>query len=331
MARIIDQIKGKIVGEVLSQDELETVMLEYKYHPVETDDNAETIKFTNYSSQIWIDADRDENGNILVESEDKIRSVNRLENESTRVEPFRSYEDLEKVMNYFKDNGFYNHWITGWLMVSLGRRVGDTIALKWSDIFAKSGKYRERLTQLKEEKTGKKVAPRLNALARLRIDEYIDMVGAKPMRHYGERIVDTSSAAFRKMTKKAIDETGIEGTLSTHSYRKFYANTIYRLHPQDVNNLTIIQSILGHSDPEITKIYIGEIDRKIDQYNEDYANYMIAKNNGINMDISNSPIIAVKSDDFRDLLSQLWDMCAEGNDKFDSINKVLGMTEQKMV
>lgn len=328
MARTIDKIKERIFEQVLSQDELENIMAEFCYYPVEKDDETDTIKFTNYSSQIWIDGEKDNDGNILITN---VRSVNRLESEPTRVEPFRSYEDLEKVMNYFKDNGYCNHWITAWLMVSLGRRVGDTIALKWSDIFRKDGKYRERLTQLKEEKTGKKLAPRLNALARLRIDEYIAMVGIKPMKHYNEQIVNTSSAAFRKMTKKAIEVTGIDGVLSTHSYRKYYANTIFKLHPQDADNLMIVQTLLGHSSPEITKIYIGEIDKKQDKYNEDYSNYMIARGNGINMDISNSPTLSLKSEDFREILSKCWDMAQNGEDKFEGINKLIGMAEQLMI
>lgn len=328
MAKVIDSIKKDILEQVLSLNELENIMSVYRYSLVEKDGETDTIKFTNYSSQIWIDGEIDGSGNILVSN---VRSVNRLENESTRVEPFRTYEDLEKVMSYFKDNGYYNHWITGWLMVSLGRRVGDTISLKWSDVFRKDGKYRERLTQLKEEKTGKKLAPILNALAKQKIDEYISMVGIKPMQHYFEPIVDTSSAAFRKMVKKAIDSVGLEYSLSTHSFRKYWANTIYRLHPQDADNLMIVQTMLGHSDAMTTKVYINEIDRKQDKYNEDYSNYMIARENGINVDISNSPVIALKADDFRELLSECFDMAKEGKDKFEAVNELIGMSEKLMV
>ena len=329
MAKTIDAIKDKILEQVLSQDELENIMAEYRYHLIETEDGTDMIKFTNYSSQIWMGVYREENnGNILITN---VSRVNKIESEPTRVEPFRSYEDLEKVMNYFKDNGYYNHWIIGWLMASLGRRVGDTIALKWSDIFRKDGKYRERLTQLKEEKNGKKLAPRLNALAKLRIDEYIETVGIKPMQHYNEQIVNNSSAAFRKMVKKAIENVKLDYALSTHSFRKYWANTIYRLHPQDADSLIIIQTMLGHSSPEITKIYIGEIDKKQDKYNEDYSNYMIAKDNGTYVDISNSPIVALKSDCFRDLLGKCFDLAINGEDKFESINKIIGMAEQMMI
>ena len=106
MAKTIDVIKEKILEQVLSLSELENIMLEYHYHPVERDDDTDIIKFTNYSSQIWVDGEKDNDGNILISN---VRNVNRLDPEPTRVEPFRTYEDLEKVMNYFKDNGYYNH------------------------------------------------------------------------------------------------------------------------------------------------------------------------------------------------------------------------------
>lgn len=329
MAKTIDEIKEKILEQVLSQDELENIMAEYRYHLIETEDSTDMIKFTNYSSQIWMGVYREENnGNILITN---VSRVNKIESEPTRVEPFRTYEDLENVLNYFKTNGYYNHWITGWLMTSLGRRIGDTIALKWADIFRADGKYRKRLTQLEEEKTGKKLAPILNALAKQKIEIYIELTGIKPMQHYDETIVDNSSAAFRKMLKKAVNNVGLEYSISTHSFRKWYANTIYRLHPQDADNLMIVQTMLGHSSPEITKIYIGEIDKKQDKYNEDYTDYMIAKDNGIYVDISNSPIVSLKSDCFRDLLEKCFDLAINGEDKFESINKIIGMAEQMMI
>lgn len=332
MAKIIDKIRDELLENVLSFDELEETMSNYRYYLVEEESEDEEydqniIKFTNYSGQIWIEGDIDENRNILIA---KVTPITRLENESTRVEPFRTYEDLEKVLNYFKDNGYMNHWITACLMASLGRRVGDTIALKWSDIFKKNGKYRVRLTQLKEEKTGKKLAPRLNALAKLYIDEYIKAIGIKPMEHYDERIVNNTSAAFRKMLKKAVDVSGLDYPLSTHSFRKWWANTIYMLHPQDTDNLMIIQTMLGHSDINTTKLYINYIDRKQDKYNEDYAQYMMNKINGVDTYVSNSPVVSLLWEDLREILSASFDMGANGQDKFEAINELIGKTEQLM-
>ncbi len=328
MARKTDIIKEKILNEVLSMTELENIMAEFEYVPVESEDDTEIIKFTNYSSQIWIEGETDTEENILVSN---VSVVSRVESEPTRVEAFRSYEDLEKVLNWFWDNCHYNHWITAWLMTALGRRVGDTCNLKWSDIYKKDGKYRDRLTQLKEEKTGKKVAPILNALAKMKIEEFVSTTEAVPMDRYMEKIVDTKPSAFRKMLKKAVSEVGLTYDISTHSFRKFWANTIYRLNPQDADNLMIVQSMLGHSSPEITKIYIGEIEKKQDKYMEKYSDYLISKGQGIDAEISNSPMMVIKAEDFREILSRCWDMSANGISKFDGINELIGIAENCMV
>lgn len=327
MSRKVDAIKELILDQVLSMSELENIMAKNSYQLMESDDDGD-IKFTNFTSQVWIEADRDASGDVLIT---KVKRVNKVENEPTRVEPFRTYEDLEKVLNCFYDNGYYNHWITGWLMVSLGRRVGDTVALKWSDIYKRDGRYRERLTQLKEEKTGKKLAPIFNVLAKTKIEEYIKLTGVEPMKNYTDQIVDNSSAAFRKMLKKAVDAVDINYPISTHSFRKYWANTIYRLHPQDADNLMIVQTMLGHSDIMTTKIYINEIDRKQDKYNEDYSQYMLSKGMGLDVEISNSPIIPLKADDFRELVSKCYDDAKNGADKFEVINKIIGLAEKLML
>ena len=328
MARKTDIIKGKILNEVLSMTELENIMAEFGFLPVEAEDDSEKIKFTNYKSQVWISGETDTKGNILVAD---VSVVNRVESEPTRVEAFRSYEDLEKVLNWFWNNGHYSHWITAWLMTALGRRVGDTCNLKWSDIYKRGGNYRERLTQLKEEKTGKKVAPILNALAKMKIEEFIAVASVIPSDSYTEKIVDTKPSAFRKMLKRAVEEVGLSYAISTHSFRKYYANTIYRLNPQDSDNLMIVQSMLGHSSPEITKIYIGEIEKKQDKYMEKYSDYLISKGNGEDMEISNSPMMVIKAEDFREILSKCWEMSLTGMNKFDGINELIGIAENCII
>ena len=331
MARKIDKMKSEIIGEVLSPTELENYMNKHDFIVIESDEFDDTknlIKFTNYKSQIWVECETDDENNILVLNLKNIANIN---NESTRVEPFRTYEDLEKVLNYFKDNQMYHHWFTSCLMVSLGRRVGDTIALKWSDLFLTNGEYRERLTTLKEEKTGKVVGVKLNALAKFYIEEYCKLVEIEPMEHYKERIFSNSDAAFRKMLKQAVQTSGLVYPISTHSFRKYYANTIYKLHPQDVDNLMIVQTMMGHSDLETTKIYINEIDRKVDRYGVDYAEYMLKKKNGEEVEISNSPYLSVTWKDFRELCSKLYDMGKDGEDKFNAISKIYSMAEKCMV
>ena len=145
------------------------------------------------------------------------------------------------------------------------------------------------------------------------------------------KLTKSITADERKMLKKAISEVGLTYALSTHSFRKYWATTIYRLNPQDADNLMIVQSMLGHSSPEITKIYIGEIEKKQDKYIEKYSDYLISKGQGIDMEISNSPMMVIKSEDFREILSKCWEMSRTGISKFDGINELIGIAENCVV
>ena len=100
------------------------------------------------------------------------------------------------------------------------------------------------------------------------------------------------------VTEKDLNpEAGLSYPVSTHSFRKYYAYTIYKLHPQDSDNLMIVQTMKGHSDLETTKRYINEIDKKSDKYNYDYADYMLKRRSGEEVEISNSPILSIAWED----------------------------------
>lgn len=60
-----------------------------------------------------------------------------------------------------------------------------------------------------------------------------------------------------EILKKAAEEFGLE-SITSHSLRKTYSYIIYNENDKDI---TIVQDLLGHSSPEITKRYIG-IDRE---------------------------------------------------------------------
>lgn len=340
MAKQIDRIKAQLENEIFSLTELENIMGTYGYVPMEFDnENEDIIKFTNYTSQIWIKPDSCDGDCIIV---DKVSLVTKIESKPTKVRVFQSYEDLIAVLDYFKEHDQYDFWLIAWLCTSLGRRVGDVISLKWSDLFKPNGRYQYRLETLKEEKTGKVVGALINALATTMIDEYCQIRDINLVKAYKERIfIDGDRSLekaqknkyeqFRKALKDAVEAAGINYPVGTHSFRKWYANTLYKLHPQDANNLEIVQQILGHSSKEMTAIYIEEIDRRIDRYNADYAAFMLDKMKGIETEISNSPVVSFKAEDFRDILSQLWDRAVSGTDKFEVINDIIGLAEKCML
>ena len=331
---IVEDIKRKINGEVVSETELENLMAELGFSPLTTDDDAENLlKYTNFKCQIWVDTVRDEENNLLCEN---IRQVTKEKGEETKVEPIHTFEDLLSIEDYFKENKQYQYWLIGWLIASLGRRVGDIVALKWSDLYKINGAFRDRLSTLKEEKTGKTIGLSFTNFARARIEEYCELESINPMEHYNEGVFTVGSAAFRKNLKKAIDYVGIDYPVSTHSLRKFFGTMLAKLHPNDGNAIKIIQYIFGHSSEEITKVYIGTIDEKKDKFVSDLSDYLENSYDGKSFEIDNSPVITLKTADLRDLIQQIYTegMSAnsqDGTEIASAIGKFITIAESKMV
>lgn len=306
-------------------------MSEYCYYPLEDEDSDNIIKFTNYKSQIWIRFERDEENDLFVT---KTSYVTKIKGEPTKGDPFHSFDDLNKVLKYFVDKEQYHHWLISCLMVSLGRRVDDTVSLKWSDIYTCNGKFRTRLTTLKEEKTGKKLGVRLHQFAQDCIIEYCNINSIKPLTVYNNKIFSIGTPAYRAALKKAIKEIGIEYPCSTHSFRKFYGNTMYKLHPQDADSIKMVQFMFGHSSEDITKGYIGAIDEKIDKFTQDYSDYLVAKRDGKSFDINSSPVIVLRMVDLREVLQKAYLSGKEnpdGENDIEVMNQFLSIVEEVRV
>lgn len=331
---IIDDIKRKINGEVVSETELENLMAEFGFSTLNIDEETENLlKYTNYKCQIWIDVVRDEENNLLCEN---IRQVTKEKGEETKVEPIHTFEELLAIEDYFKNNGQNQYWLIGWLISSLGRRVGDIVSLKWSDLYKINGNFRDRLSTLKEEKTGKTIGLSFSNFARARVEEYCEMENINPMECYNEKVFSVGSAAFRKNLKKAIDYVGIDYPVSTHSLRKFFGTMLSKLHPNDGNAIKIIQYIFGHSSEEITKVYIGTIDEKKDKFVNDLSDYLENSYVGKAYEIDNSPVITLKTADLRELIQEIYTegmsvSSQNGIEIASAIGKFISIAESKMV
>ena len=53
--------------------------------------------------------------------------------------------------------------------------------------------------------------------------------------------------------------------------------------------------------------------------------------NGKKPIIKNSPVIPLKAEDFREIISECFDMAQNGEDKFEVINKLIGKAEKCMI
>lgn len=276
----------------------------------------------------------------------------------TEVYPFWYMEDIVGMMNYFAENELWNWYLTFNIGLLLGRRVGDTLLLKWSDFYYENGRMKDEM-EIKEQKTGKISRPYICGACKLAIKEYIEKTGINPMENYDEFVfpterktqllkskdeyseddfneamgeaVHSQGCVYRKHFKRAAKHIGIEYEVSTHSTRKSFGYWSVKLHPYDLTTVDKLQGIFEHSDRNTTLNYIGMSREGEIKLYEDMGDFISQIKNGEKPIIKNSPVVPLKSDDFRDLLSKCWEMAKSGKDKFDGINELIGMAEQLMV
>lgn len=278
----------------------------------------------------------------------------------TEVYPFWNIEDIKNMMDYFKKKEMWHWYLVFCLGLLLGRRVGDTLSFKWSDFFYKNGRMKDEV-DIREQKTGKSTRPYVSGACKKAIQLYVDVTGIDPIsddnyndfiitnpaktellknkdnmnvEEYYEQMKDilrSQAAAYRKQFKLAAEDSKIKYPVSTHSTRKTFGYWSVKLHPYDVTTIDKLQGIFAHSDRNTTLHYTGIArEDEIKLYN-DMGDFITAISNGEKPVVQNNPVISLKSDDLRKILSQCWDMSKTGSDKFEGINKIIGMIEEQMV
>lgn len=276
----------------------------------------------------------------------------------TEVYPLWYIEDIKNMMNWFKEKKMWHWYLVFNFGLLLGRRVGDTLSFKWSDFFYPNGRMKDEI-EIKEQKTGKVTRPYVCGACKDAIRFYIEQTHVNPIDNFNDFIVTTNqksellkhrsdyteeeynelmhraiksqSCAYRKQFKAAADDCGIKYPVSTHSTRKTFGYWSVKLHPYDVTTVDKLQGIFSHSDRNTTLHYIGIAREDEIKLFNDMGDFITSINNGERLIIKNSPVVPLKSEDFRDILSQCWDMAKNGDDKFEAINKLIGVAEGVMV
>lgn len=136
---------------------------------------------------------------------------------------------------------------------NLGIRIGDVLNLKLSDIIRDGDRYRLNIT---EEKTGKKRTFSVPDEVYGFLRDYAKQqnIGRNDL------LFPITVRAVQKHLKVVCDYLGYDN-ISTHSFRKWYATDIYNATGHDI---ILVQHLLQHSSPNITRRYIGIADEKIE-------------------------------------------------------------------
>jgi len=141
------------------------------------------------------------------------------------------------------------------LEANLGMRIGDILQLKLSDIVRDGGRYHLNIV---EEKTGKRRSFTVPPEIVIWLHDYADQNGIKKT----ERLFPLTVRAVQKHLSVVCDYLEIEENISTHSFRKFFATSIYR---ENGNDLVLVQNLLQHSSPAITRRYIGISEERMEK------------------------------------------------------------------
>ena len=143
---------------------------------------------------------------------------------------------------------------------NLGIRISDIVKLKLSDIVNDGGRYRLAIT---EQKTGKQ----RTFTVPLVIYQYIENYCLRNGIGKNELMFPLTTRAIQKQLAIVCDYLGYEG-ISTHSFRKFFASSIYQKNGCDI---VLVQRLLQHSSASVTQRYIGIEPQRIEKAIEGHA------------------------------------------------------------
>ena len=132
------------------------------------------------------------------------------------------------------------------LMANTGLRIGDILQLKLSSVIKDGDRYRFNIV---EQKTGKE----RNFTVHDSIYNYMLNYAVDNKISRDARLFSLSERAVQKHLKAVCSSLGLIN-VSTHSFRKYFATTIYN---NNNYNIAIVKELLQHSSIATTQRYIG--------------------------------------------------------------------------
>ncbi|MCM1144044.1 MAG: tyrosine-type recombinase/integrase [Blautia sp.] len=175
------------------------------------------------------------------------------------TQPIKKNSEIEKLRQYFYDNGEIRNYTLITLGINTALRISDLLQLTWRDVWNFERQcFREHLI-ISEQKTDKTANIYLNEQCRKCLAEWKRELsdGIYPSEYIFKSRVGNNKPIGRNrayvIIKKAWQNLGGEGNISCHSLRKTFG---YHAWKQGVSP-AVIMSIYNHSSMEITKRYLS--------------------------------------------------------------------------
>jgi integrase len=132
------------------------------------------------------------------------------------------------------------------IQANLGLRIGDILKLTLNSFVLDGSRYRLNIIEEKTSKTRQFTVPN-------EIYNYIKIYSLENNLKATAKLFDISERAVQKQLKIVCDYLNLEG-ISTHSFRKYFATSIYL---ENDYNIQLVSQLLQHSNTSITQKYIG--------------------------------------------------------------------------
>lgn len=139
------------------------------------------------------------------------------------------------------------------VQANIGIRISDILKLRLNDIVYESGRYH---LDIVEQKTGKA----RNFSVTSGLYEYIKAYASDSNIMPTATLFPVSERAVQKQLKIVADYLDIDN-ISTHSFRKFYATSIYLNNDYDIE---LVRHLLQHSSSAVTQKYIGISEKRVE-------------------------------------------------------------------
>lgn len=111
----------------------------------------------------------------------------------TEVYPFWTTKDIKSVIDYFKDSELWDDYFIFINGLLLGRRIGDIVSMKWSDLYFTNGRIRSEIRTIKEQKTDKTESLYVTPYYKDVLKLYLEKTNRTPIKEYNGFIFNISS------------------------------------------------------------------------------------------------------------------------------------------
>ena len=149
------------------------------------------------------------------------------------------------------------------LEANLGLRISDILQLRLSAIIRDGDRYRLNIVEQKAQKKREFTVP-------TDIYVYIQKYALDNNISPTAKLFDISERAVNKHLKAICDYLGYEG-IGSHSFRKYFATSIYTNNNYDIN---LVRVLLQHSSTTTTQRYIGLQEKHIEEALQNHINLL---------------------------------------------------------